>query len=439
MTDKIKKWWAISLLVKLVISALLPLSADEAYYWVWSKNLQLSYFDHPGMVSWLFKLGEPLDAFMQASRWPAVILGHLTILIWLYILKPIVKEDSLFFWLLLCLFAPLTGFGSLIVTPDLPVLFFWSLAILSFQKTLAQPSAKNSMLLGASLGLGFCSKYHIVLFVPCALAYIGFEKLWTKIRMRSLVLVIVFGALFSLPVLYWNYENNFVSFLFQINHGLNRPDWEPFWSYSYIIGQVLLLFPIPFWLGLRVKLSQEQKILLYFSWIPLAFFFASSFKALVEMNWPIIAYHSFYALAAIGAKTIRPIKATISVWIFAVAIVLVQAISPSKDPAIDKLKEIHKFDKIIAAIPNYQPFYAETYQMASMIWYKTKIPTYKLHEMSRHDFYDDLPQGIPEANTFYVAMDKTSMLPSWVESQGFEQTLVEELDDTFVIVRLTQK
>ena len=25
---------------------------DEAYYWLWSKNIALSYFDHPPLVSW---------------------------------------------------------------------------------------------------------------------------------------------------------------------------------------------------------------------------------------------------------------------------------------------------------------------------------------------------------------------------------------------------
>ena len=31
---------------------------DEAYYWVWSKNLAFGYFDHPPMVALWVKLGE---------------------------------------------------------------------------------------------------------------------------------------------------------------------------------------------------------------------------------------------------------------------------------------------------------------------------------------------------------------------------------------------
>jgi len=437
--QKIKTWWLVSLLVKLAISAFLPLSSDEAYYWVWSKNLQLSYFDHPAMVSWLFKLGEPFEFLGQAVRWPAVLLGHLTIIVWLLILRPIVKEETLFYWFLLCLFAPLTGFGSMIVTPDLPVLFFWALSIWSLKNALDKPNVFNAALLGASLGLGFCSKYHIVLFVPCALFYIIAEKLWRKINFQSILVVILFGAVFSTPVLYWNYQNSFSSFLFQINHGLNRPTWEPFWTYSYIIGQALLIFPIPLVLAIRAKLDSKQRFLIYFSWIPLGFFMLSSTKALVEMNWPIIAYPSFYALAAIGAKSLRPIKSTVAIWGLAAVLVLFQAIYPSADPAIDKLKEIHKFDQIISVAPKYKPFFAETYQMASAIWYKTKTPTYKLHQMSRHDFYDSLTEGIPTTNTFYIAMDKTSGYPNWVSDQGFHATVVEELNDPFVIVRLSKK
>ena len=26
---------------------------DDAYHWTWTKNLSLSYFDHPGMIAWL--------------------------------------------------------------------------------------------------------------------------------------------------------------------------------------------------------------------------------------------------------------------------------------------------------------------------------------------------------------------------------------------------
>ena len=43
-----------------VMAALLPLSADEAYYWLWSKHLAAGYFDHPPAIAWLIRAGTVL-------------------------------------------------------------------------------------------------------------------------------------------------------------------------------------------------------------------------------------------------------------------------------------------------------------------------------------------------------------------------------------------
>ena len=42
--------------LRLVVAGLTPLAPDEAYYWVWSRNLQGGYLDHPPMVA-LFGMG----------------------------------------------------------------------------------------------------------------------------------------------------------------------------------------------------------------------------------------------------------------------------------------------------------------------------------------------------------------------------------------------
>lgn len=38
------------------LSAHLPPSEDELYYWAWAKDLHWSYFDHPPMVAYLIAL-----------------------------------------------------------------------------------------------------------------------------------------------------------------------------------------------------------------------------------------------------------------------------------------------------------------------------------------------------------------------------------------------
>ena len=46
--------------IRLLLAAHLELHFDEAYYWYWSKNLQLSYFDHPPAVAWFISAGTAL-------------------------------------------------------------------------------------------------------------------------------------------------------------------------------------------------------------------------------------------------------------------------------------------------------------------------------------------------------------------------------------------
>jgi 4-amino-4-deoxy-L-arabinose transferase-like glycosyltransferase len=42
---------------RIVMAALLPLSADEAYYLLWSHHLQAGYFDHPPAIAFLIRAG----------------------------------------------------------------------------------------------------------------------------------------------------------------------------------------------------------------------------------------------------------------------------------------------------------------------------------------------------------------------------------------------
>ena len=45
------------ILLRFIAGAVLPLSADEAYYWLWSKHLAAGYYDHPPMIAFLIRAG----------------------------------------------------------------------------------------------------------------------------------------------------------------------------------------------------------------------------------------------------------------------------------------------------------------------------------------------------------------------------------------------
>lgn len=75
-------FWLLSLAVvavRLVVAGQLELMEDESYYWLWSRDLQLSYYDHPAMVAWLIAASTSLfgDCAM-AIRLPAIVLNLVT-------------------------------------------------------------------------------------------------------------------------------------------------------------------------------------------------------------------------------------------------------------------------------------------------------------------------------------------------------------------------
>lgn len=405
-----------------MLATCIPLFADEAYYWVWSKNLQLSYYDHPGMIAWLFSLGSAFDNFLQACRIPGVILGHFTIWIWFQILRTEIPEKHHVLYMLgLCLI-PLSGMGLLIMTPDLPLLFFWSLALLGFVRAIQTQKLSWYLLLGFALGLGFCAKYHIVLFPLAALLYIHFEKKWALINWKYLGLSLCAFIIGSTPTWYWNLQHDFISFRYQLGHGLGAKTPSLLWPVRYVKDQILLIFPPIFFWALKEKLDPNLKWVRYFAWTPLLFFFLTSFRGQVEANWPATAYPAIFTLAFFADKNLKWIKATVVIWLTLFTILLSQLAFhwiPSSN-ITKKMDEIYQYKPVMEAMDTPLPLYTSTYQMASLLSFYTKKPFYKLYDVGRRDFFDYLPGSHPSTEEFYWSANSVTPLPDWAISAGYQ-------------------
>lgn len=433
--------WFWSLLIKLAIAAWIPLAHDETYYWVWSHHLQLSYFDHPPFVAWLFRLGHPLEYFLNAVRFPAVLFGHLTLLIWVLIFKKFLPSLNLRWWMILALFSPLIGPGSLIITPDVPLMFFWALSLYFFLCAVEKPDPWTLILLGLAMGLGFASKYHMALFAICALAYIFTLRAWHLLRPRVILITTIFFLLGSAPVWIWNFQNDFVSFLFQLNHGLGESRWKPAWTVAYVLGQIGLIFPVVFWAALpRSQVNQKNSWLHLFAWIPLIFFFLTSFKGHVEANWPAVAYPSLVALALLTPWFERWRKTMVAIWAICLVIVItdIQWTWVPLPERYLKTREFREFDRILPIVDQYQPLFVRRFQMAAKLSYELKKPVFKLYGMSRTDYYDFLPQSVPSTPKYFVAVRKGEHLPMWAQHKGHQIVQRIPIDHRFEIMEVNR-
>lgn len=414
---------------------MVPQTADENYYWVWSQNLQLSYFDHPPFVAWLFKLGSFLPSL--SLKWPAVIVGHLAFLIWGFFLKNIgFNRDQLRTCFLISVVAPLVGMASMILTPDLPLLFFFSLTIYFFERALSQTKVYFYLLFGLSLGLGFTSKYHIVLILPGLLLYLFFSGQWRSVQWKFLPLVIMTALLGAAPVLIWNYQNQWASFAFQIHHGMGKKAWKPIWPVEYLASVFLLILPYYWRATLGAILDNKQKLLIYLSYPILMFFMLTSFRSKVEANWSQIAFLPLLSLISYYDVIRWKARLSVALWSASLAILLFLWSKPWYPGCPEKLCEPGRYQAVKGILKDYQPFRASNYQMASYLWFQLREPVYKLYDMSRRDFFDTFPEAKPTEASFYVAKHLETNLPPWLAENNYKVETVKSIDEDLVLLRV---
>ncbi|OFZ28429.1 MAG: hypothetical protein A2622_04835 [Bdellovibrionales bacterium RIFCSPHIGHO2_01_FULL_40_29] len=413
MTRKIFLLFFGIFVLKCILGFFIPLVADEAYYHVWSLYPQLSYFDHPGMVSWLISFGRFLAPFQNplSVRWPFIIAGMATLWIWICLIhETSASNETKLFFTGLYVLNPLLGLGSILATPDVPMLFFWTSSFFFFSKILKENSWWWYVLLGGSLGLGFCSKYHIVLFVLCGIVVLVVQKKLKSLRPSGVFLTILAGLITSTPVLLWNYQNDWASFAFQLKHGFGRTYYQMDWTVGYIIGQILLLSPFVFLtLFTRRSSSLSHQI---FSWTQFLFFISSTFKSVVEANWPLAA-HPHALVHFIQSATRRRIVWTFSYWVVIFISLISLLLMPHTRGLLKNQLLSSDVEEMGQIVKKYKPLYGPTYQISSLLTWTNQELIPKLKGFSRKDFFDEIPDSVPTNNTFYVLKEISS---GWPES-----------------------
>ncbi|MDO8607320.1 MAG: glycosyltransferase family 39 protein [Phaeospirillum sp.] len=306
-------------LVRALVAGTTLLSSDEAYYWLWTRPLQLSYYDHPAMVAYWIKLGTVLlgDTALGV-RLPAV-LGALLVsaLVWdtarLAFLSRRVGALAALWMNSTILFCAM----GVIITPDTPLMLFWSAALWCMIRLLREGKARWLYGLGVALGLGALGKYTIALILPGILAaFILFPALRPWWRCRHLYLAALLCLLCLAPLLVWNVQNGFVSFDKQLDHAFAATVDHPWRNLGqYLAGQVGLLTPLIFpfclwgmgwalWNGWRQR--QPERFLLGATSLPVAAFFADhALGGMVQAHWAGPAYVGGLMAAVGGWESLR--------------------------------------------------------------------------------------------------------------------------------------
>lgn len=290
---------------RVYLSSTLQLHPDEAYYWLWSRHLDLGYFDHSPMVAYFIRL---TTIFSQSELWVRfsgiLVSIIISVLLWHLALQMFSSIKTASAGVILLNTYPLTMSGSIVVTPDVPSFLFCSIALFFFWQIVRTKKYFYWYLFGISFGLSLLSKYTAILLAPCIFLFIIFtdERKWLKTIHPYLSFIA--GLVLFIPVIYWNSRHNWISFNFQFGHGLGGQSFSIGRVMEYIGGQLLVAGPFIWIAGMFAGIvyifqKNKEKLFLSLVSIPIILFFAfSSMKKLAGPNWPAFAYFTFSIIAA---------------------------------------------------------------------------------------------------------------------------------------------
>lgn len=284
---------AATLLFRFWLSAVAPVTADEAYFILWGRTPALGFYDHPPMVGWMLA---PLAALSDSPwllRLPAVLVPPLVALgLWLalrrgYVSENARDEDTANLAALLVLLVPMNVWNVL-VTTDTPLVLFSVASLLVFARAAEKGSNGLFLASGILLGLAFLSKYFAVLL---GLAYL----VWAIASKRpgSFLFVFLGGLPAGLLNLYWNYEACWCNVMF---NAINRhADGGSGWSLAtpalYAASLAYLAAPLLWfaWRGraaLREAWRRPGERALLLAWlVPFAVFAALSPVKRIGLHW----------------------------------------------------------------------------------------------------------------------------------------------------------
>ena len=292
-----RKVWTLLIIffiVRMALSLLFPLTADESYYWLWSKHLAFSYVDHPPMVAYinfLFTFGQD---FLVGIRLGANVLFLIASALLYIIAKKTTNEKVAFQSLIIFNLIPHYLIIWLTQFVEIPLAVFWLLSVLILTMIVQDKNEKLWYLLGITLGLGYLSKYTMFLFWPCLLIFFWLSKenrYWLK--KKELYFGVIISALFFLPVILWNWQHDWISFTYHSTKATADAVGANFLAF---VGDQLIHYT-PFIIFALfnanrycLKKNDDTKILFAFSAPILIFFFLLSFKIKVWAHWPAIGY-----------------------------------------------------------------------------------------------------------------------------------------------------
>ena len=252
----------ITFVLRCFIAAYTGLGNGESYYFRGALHLNLSYFDQPPLFFWLGALSIKLFGLTNFGiRFASVLLFAGTSWLLFLVTKNLFNAKA-GFWavVVMNLSAVFTFAIACWYQPDAPLMFFWLVATYFIILLMVGPGTENSeatrnsrrswllwIAVGISMGLATLSKYHVLFLFAGVFMFIATNKNQRHwLRHPGPYIAILITIIMAMPILWWNYNNNWVSFVFQGSRaGVHGEKFHLHfdWFLRSIAGQAAFLLP----------------------------------------------------------------------------------------------------------------------------------------------------------------------------------------------------
>jgi 4-amino-4-deoxy-L-arabinose transferase-like glycosyltransferase len=389
---------AATLLFRLWLSAVLPVTADEAYFVLWGRNPALGYYDHPPMIGWLLT---PLaDGADWMVRLPAALAPLLAALLLRAALRRWFGRDEPTANLAaLCVLLVPMNVWNVLVTTDAPLLVFSVASLLVFARAAETGIRRDFLAAGVLLGLAFLSKYFAVLL---GLAYFVWALLsW---RPRAFLLVLAGALPAGLLNLWWNYEACWCNVMF---NAINRHQDDGGWSWTtpalYVAALAYLAAPLLWFamrgLSLRSAWRQPAQRVLLLAWlVPFLVFAALSPVKRIGLHWLLSFLPALVASLALALERAQLARAVRFFAVFALLHALVAAALLAVP--LERWSDTRLYSRLVylsqpkelmkQAAPGGAALAADSYSGAALLAYHARRPVPVFGTGSSHARHDDI-------------------------------------------------
>ncbi len=296
----------ILILARFIAGTVLPLSADEAYYWLWSRHLDWGYYDHPPLIAFAIRAG---TAMFGETAFGVRLIGLLasivaSIAVWragAIILK---NEKAGGYACLFFNLSLMVAVEAMVATPDTLAIAAAALFLLALAKVEESGRGAWWLAAGAAAGVGLLAKYTTFFLGAGTLVW-----LLADLRQRRWLLTVwpyvgaIVAAAVFVPNLWWNQTHGWMTFAFQFGR-VGDGHFTLRYLAEFLGAQIGLATPFIFILAVMGVFSRREGSILApaLIWPSIAYFVVHALHDRVQGNWPSFLYPAIAVAAADAAS-----------------------------------------------------------------------------------------------------------------------------------------